>query len=142
MKRFVSLVFVATLACVSEAGAGGAEDGSSNVATLHAQVITPASNTLFQAESTPPATANEWQKIAARATDLAKAAKRLESDELASGRAAWREFAQALEVAAEEARRAAQTQNQDALVTANGNIVSVCEDCHAQYRDAGRSMKD
>ena len=119
-----------------------AENDVSKVRSLHAQVITPASDALFQAESNPPSTSDEWTGIAAKAKALARAAKDLQSIGSAESRKEWLQFAHALGAAADQASRAAAAESQDALVSANGDIVSACEDCHTKYRDGGRSMKD
>jgi uncharacterized protein YdeI (BOF family) len=141
MKRFVvaAVIGIASTTVLS-AGAIGDSDRA-QVRSLHAQVITPASDVLFQAESSQPVTSAEWASIAARAADLSRAAQKLESIESAKGLARWLQFARGLRGAAEQAARAAESKNQDALVSANGDIVSVCEDCHTEYRDGGRSMK-
>ncbi|HKQ12887.1 MAG TPA: cytochrome c [Steroidobacteraceae bacterium] len=107
----------------------------------HAKTISPASDALFEAEATPPSSAQDWDKLRASAADLERAAARLASKDLAKDRAQWIEFAQALQAQARQAVLAAEKQDQAALVTANGDIVSTCEDCHAKYRDGGRSMK-
>jgi hypothetical protein len=143
MKRSAAVVAVMGVTfsmelCTAVAVAGDA----SKVQSVHAQLITPASDALFQAESKPPATSQEWANIVARAADLARAAQGLEWLESAKGQTQWLQFAHALSAAAKQAARAAQAKNQDALVGANGEIVAVCEDCHARYRDAGRSMKE
>ena len=117
------------------------ESDVSKVQSLHAQLITPASDALFQAESKPPEASDEWASIAAKARDLVRAAKELQSIESAKGQTQWLQFAHALGEVAKQASRAAEAKNQDALVSANGDIVSVCEDCHTEYRDGGRSMK-
>jgi hypothetical protein len=134
MKRFAAIL----LLCLPSMLAWSA-DGA--VLAEHAKAITPASDALFKAESMPASNAQAWDRIRASAGDLERAALRLASKDLAQDRTQWIEFAQALQVQAKQAVIAAEKQDQDALVTANGNIVSVCEDCHAKYRDAGRSMK-
>lgn len=134
MKRFIAVV----LTSLAWAAGWTAVDG---VAALHAKVITPASNELFQAESTPPTTAQAWQKIRASAVELEQAGARLASQDLAKDSGQWLEFARALQKQAAQAVVAADKQDQDALVSANGDVISVCEDCHTKYRDAGRSMK-
>ena len=141
MKRLraVGLMSIAcTLAWTAESASAGKANG---VATLHSEAITPASNALFQAESTPPSTAQDWEKIRASAAALGRAAQQLASQDLAKAPGRWTEFAYALQQQAQQAVRAAESKDQDALVIANGDIVSACEDCHARYRDAGRSMK-
>jgi hypothetical protein len=141
MKHFAAmgLMLVAPFTALSaDIGKAGA---SSSVAALHATIITPASNALFQAESIPPSTAQEWEKVRLSASELAQAASRLASQDVARGQDQWAKFAQALKRQAEQAGLAAQKRDQDGLVAANGDIVSVCEDCHVKYRDAGRSMK-
>lgn len=117
------------------------ESRASIVAALHATVITPASNALFQAESSPPSKPGDWGDLRASALRLAQSAKQLTSKELAKGQNDWLKFAQALNAAAVEAAHAAEAKNQEALVAANGHIVSICEDCHDQYRDGGHGMK-
>lgn len=141
MKRCLAATVMA-ISLVTLRAAATDDSDRAKVIALHAQVITPASDALFQAESQPPATAKGWQKVVSGAADLSRAAQGLESMESAKSRQAWLQFARALGAAAERAARAAQARNQDDLVSANGDIVSVCEDCHAQYRDAGRSMKE
>jgi cytochrome c556 len=140
MKRCVAATMMG-ISLVTLCAATTDDSDRAKVISLHAQVITPASDALFQAESQPPATAEEWQKVVTRAANLARAAKGLESMESAKSQPAWLQFARALGAAAERAVRAAQANNQDGLVSANGDVVSACEDCHAKYRDAGRSMK-
>ena len=141
MKRLIA-IGLTWLACIPAWTAENAKAGAVDaVAALHAEVITPASNVLFQAESTPPSTAQEWQKIRASAADLQRAAVQLTTKDLAKDQGQWLEFAQALQKQAHQAVIAAEKKDQDALVTANGDVISVCEDCHTKYRDAGRSMK-
>lgn len=142
MKRhLVAAVIGIASTTVLAAGPAGDNDRA-QVRALHAQLITPASDVLFQAESKQPVTSAEWASIAARAADLVRAAQKLESIESAKGQARWLQFARGLRGAAEQAARAAESKNQDALVSANGDMVSACEDCHTEYRDGGRSMKE
>ena len=142
MKRSAALVAVIAVTCPMALRAAATVDSdASKVKSLHAQLITPASDALFEAESKPPATPDEWARIVARAADLVRAAKGLESIESAKGLTEWLQLARGLSATAKQAARAAQATNQDALVNANGEIVSVCEDCHTKYRDGGRSMK-
>lgn len=141
MKRFTAVV-VGAVASTTLCTAASGDSASSKVTSLHAQLITPASDALFQAESSLPATRDEWQRIVARAGDLVRAATVLGSIPPAKGQGEWLQFARALGAGAERAARAAAAGDQDALASANGEIVSVCEDCHTKYRDAGRSMKE
>jgi hypothetical protein len=141
MKRWVAAT-VMGISFVTLRAVATDDNDRAKVVSLHAQVITPASDALFQAESQPPATAQEWGKVATRAADLSRGAKGLASMESAKSRRAWLQFARALGAAAERAVGAAEAKNQDDLVSANGDVVAVCEDCHAKYRDAGRSMKE
>lgn len=141
MKRCVAAT-VMGISFVTLRAAATDDSDRAKVISLHAQVITPASDALFHAESQPPATPAEWEKVATRAADLSRAAKGLESMQSAKGQRAWLQFACALGAAAERAVRAARAKDQDGLVSANGDVVSACEDCHAKYRDAGRSMKE
>ena len=142
MRRHVSTAMMGISSVTVLCAAVTSDSDRAEVISLHAQVITPASDVLFLAESQPPATPEAWEKVVTRAAELSRAAKGLESMESAKGQQAWLEFAHAFGAAAERAVRAARARNQDALVSANGDLVSVCEDCHAKYRDAGRSMKE
>lgn len=142
MKRSVAFVCLGISFLTTPCAAADAARHDSKVVSLHAQLITPASDALFQAESKPPATSSEWARILARADDLTRAAQALELLEWAKEQQEWLRLARALAAAAGQAARAAREHGQDALVSANGEIVSVCEDCHAKYRDAGRSMKE
>jgi hypothetical protein len=143
MKGSAAIVAVAgVMFAMAPCMAAHAARDATKVQSIHVELMTPASDVLFQAESKPPATSAEWASIAARAADLVRAAKGLESVEWAKGQAQWLQFARGLARAAEQAARAAQDENQEALVSANGDIVSVCEDCHTKYRDGGRSMKE
>jgi hypothetical protein len=140
MKRFVA-VMLGAVASATLCMAASDDSANSKVALLHAQLITPASDALFQAESNVPTTQDEWQRIAARAGDLVRAANVLGSVPSAQAQREWLQFAGALRAGAQRAAQAATARDQDALVSANGEIVSACEDCHAKYRDGGRSMK-
>ena len=142
MKRSVTFVCLGISFMTTPCAAADAARHDSKVVTLHAQLITPASDALFQAESKPPATPNEWAMILARADDLTRAAQAFESLESVKEQQEWLRLARALAAAAGQAAQAAREHGQDALVSANGEIVSVCEDCHTKYRDAGRSMKE
>jgi cytochrome c556 len=142
MKRCVAAAVMGISFVTVLSGAATGDRDRAKVITLHAQVITPASDALFKAESQPPATPEEWEKIAARASDLSRAANGLKSLKSAQDKQAWLGFAHALSAAAERAVRAAQARNQEGLLSANNEVVSVCEDCHAKYRDAGRSMNE
>lgn len=142
MKLLAAIVVFSMLSILAYSAELAKQGGvSAEVSEVHAKVITPASNALFQAESSLPSTTQEWDKIRARAADLEQAAARLASRDLAKDQGRWIEFALALKNQAKQAALAAERRDQDALVIANGDIVAVCEDCHAKYRDAGRSMR-
>lgn len=142
MRRSAATVVIGISCGAVLCAAAFAENDRPRIASLHARAITPASDALFQAESTPPATPDAWERIAARAAELARGAEALESLESAKDQKEWLQFARTLAANARQAERTARAKNQEALVTINGDIVSVCEDCHAKYRDAGRSMKE
>ena len=141
MRQFPLLLLTSLLAFATWGAESVNESRANTVAALHAMVITPASNALFQAESTPPSKPGDWGALRASALNLAQSAKRLTSKELAKDRNAWCKFAQALSTQAVQAARAAEMKNQEGLVAANGRIVAICEDCHDQYRDGGHGMK-
>jgi hypothetical protein len=108
MKRLVPAAVMGISSVTVLCAAATSDSDRAKVISLHAQVITPASDALFLAESQPPATTEEWEKVAIRAAELSRAAKGLESMESAKGQQAWLQFAHALGAAAERAVRAAQ----------------------------------
>jgi hypothetical protein len=101
-----SAAIVGAMIAMASSTAATVESDVSKVQSLHAQLITPASDALFQAESKPPRTSDEWASLAARAADLVSAAKKLESIASAKGQTQWLQFAHALGEVANQAARA------------------------------------
>jgi cytochrome c556 len=111
-----------------------------SVKQLHEAFITPASDTLFQAESVAPPNAAAWHTLHNAALMLAEAANLLMVDGRAKDRGQWMAFARDMRNAAEAELKAVAASNLDDLVTANGQLTDACMACHEPYRDGNRGM--
>jgi cytochrome c556 len=111
-----------------------------SVKQLHEAFITPASDTLFQAESVAPANAAAWRTLHNAALMLAEAANLLMVDGRAKDRGQWMVFARDMRNAAEAGMKAIAASDLDDLVAANGQLVDACMACHEPYRDGNRGM--
>lgn len=80
-----------------------------------------------------PTTEEGWLKVVHAATVVAEGGNLLMMPGLAMDAADWNEYARGLTRAALQAKRAAQTQDADALFDAGGAIYNVCRACHNQY---------
>ena len=107
---------------------------------LHDKTITPASDALFGAESTAPATTEQWQQLAQRARALAKASTQLKANLPHHSAKLWIKLAAALCAEATNAAHAANRRDLGALSEANGKVVAACEACHDVFRDGGHGM--
>jgi len=93
-------------------------------------------------EGMAPKTDSDWANIVEHATQIAGAGAliRLEgtgpNDRSFVQQAEWQKFGAAMSNAGMAALKAAETKNQGALVTANGQLVEACEGCHKQFKPA------
>jgi hypothetical protein len=179
MRIRTALVLLVTLAAVGAAtlevpaaqaparGAGRAAGTPSSAARAHANlaqvmrgVTFPASNVIFAAQSTDPATVKPaadpatspdplssvyggWQAVENSGLALAESANLLivPGRMCQNGRPApiqnadWQKWVEGLRAAGMTAYKAAQSKNQDAIVDAAGEVADACANCHNKYRD-------
>jgi hypothetical protein len=91
-------------------------------------------------EGGAPKSDADWAEIEHHATQLAAAGSLIalggsgEADPGWAQSPDWRKHAEELNSAGLAALTAARSKNLEALVTANGQLVAVCESCHAQFK--------
>lgn len=108
------------------------------------RVVDHAAHQLWNAEKEgmAPKTDAHWENIVEHATQIAAAGAliRLEgtgpNDRTFVQQPEWQKFASAVSNAGMAALRATETKNQEALVTANGQLVDACEGCHKRFKPA------
>ena len=108
------------------------------------RLVDHAAHQLWNAEKEgqAPKTDADWQNIVEHATQIAAAGAliRLEgtgpNDRTFVQQPDWQKFAGAVSNAGLAALKAGETKNQEALVTANGQLVDACEGCHKRFKPA------
>jgi cytochrome c556 len=130
------IVFAVTSANAQDA----APVRKATITDVHKTVITPASDALFKAETSPPKSEKQWNELQRNAAALGKSATSLMSKEIARDQKEWALLSHALRTEANSAAVAARQKDVDELVAANGRIVAICESCHDDYRDNGHGM--
>jgi hypothetical protein len=130
---------------------GGAADSSApavqSPVSINAEmvrVVDHAAHQLWNAEKEgmAPKTDADWENIVEHATQIAAAGAliRLEgtgpNDRTFVQQPDWQKFGAAVSSAGVAALKAAEAKNQEALVTANGQLVDACEGCHKRFKPA------
>jgi hypothetical protein len=101
---------------------------------IHAAMIKPASDAIFNVAREAPASADAWARVAAAGVTLTKAGRLMILQAPAKGRERWTALSRQLTTVGRSAERAAQARNLDALTRASDRAIVVCETCHAPYR--------
>jgi hypothetical protein len=89
-----------------------------------------------------PKTAADWENLVEHATQIAAAGVLMRlpgtgpSDRTFVQHPDWQKYSVAISTAGMAALKAAEAKNQEALVTANGQLVEACEGCHTQFKPA------
>lgn len=104
--------------------------------------IDPSSHELWdvEREGQAPATESDWQRVERHATQLAAAGTVIalggtgQQDPAWIKSPDWKKYSQELTKAGMAARNAAHTRSFDALVSANGELVQACENCHRAFK--------
>lgn len=109
-------------------------DRSSVADVMHAYVI-PGSETLFAAESEPPAKAEDWARLRTAAQDVITGAELLQSPERAQGRDGWIKAADTVIAATRQTAKSLSENNADDLVFTDGDMMAGCTECHQKFRD-------
>jgi hypothetical protein len=121
------------------ASPGGTASSTRSVATVR-QVMTaltiPYSDAIFDAQSEPPKSEDQWTKVSASALVLAEAGNLLMIGSRAKDKEGWMTMARAQVDAAETVMRAANARDLDALSTTADALYTTCNACHARYMNS------
>jgi len=80
-----------------------------------------------------PTTDDGWAAVADGAALVAEISRKLATPDYAGEVADWIEISRGLEIAAHQARFAAEAQDKDALFNAGGHLYRLCVACHERY---------
>ena len=143
-KRCLCAIALACCACSPKADNAAAPTHSVraplSVGQIHSQMIIPASDALYAAESDAPATDGAWAAIQAAAQKLIDGARLLESAPKAQADPQWLRISKAVEDGGSKSLTAVKAHNVEALQAADGEFTAQCEDCHKFFRDIGGGM--
>ena len=103
---------------------------------LHASLIKPSSDAIFNVGRDAPKSAEAWATVRQAAVTLAESGRQLMRAAPPAKRATWMRRCRELVNAAVAARKAAEARNVRALMKAPDRLVIVCESCHAAFRKA------
>ena len=103
------------------------------VKQLMEALIIPASDQIFQLAAEGPKTSDEWTAVRNSAIVLAESGNLLMIGRRAPDNKAWTKESQALIAAAQDAIKAVDTKNAEALMEAGNQVYEVCDSCHKQY---------
>jgi len=130
----------------SESPVGGAPAVLSPVIinAVMVRLVDHAGHQLWNAEKPDmaPKTDADWENIVEHATQIAGAGAliRVEgtgpNDRTFVQNPEWQKFALAVSAAGMAALKAGEARNQEALVSANGQLVEACEGCHKRFKPA------
>jgi hypothetical protein len=150
----------------ARAGGGGGGRVQANLLQVMRGIIYPASNVVFAAQGTDPATVKPapdpstatdplmstyggWEAVQNAALALSESASLLTvpGRRCANGRPVpmqnpdWAKFVQGLRAAGMVAYKAAQSKDQDKMLEAADAVVTACGNCHEKYREKA-DLKD
>ncbi len=134
MKSYFLILVTLFLAC---ACSPSSDQPESSINELMLDVVTPATNTLWGVED--PQTDADWNVFVVAASQVITAGEQIKrggsgpNDMTWAADPAWQAFANTLIGAANDARRAAQAKDLDALFNANDVLYPPCEECHIQF---------
>ena len=103
---------------------------------LHATMIKPSSDAIFNVGRDAPKSADAWAEVRRAAVTLAESGRQLMREAPLEERSTWMRRCRELVNAAARARKAAEAKNVRALMNAPDRLVIVCESCHAAFRKA------
>ena len=105
------------------------------VRQLHETKIKPASEVVFNLGRNAPKSDAEWIAVSRAGITLTESGKLLMLAPRASADKKWTALSRQLTAAGRTATRAARARNLSALMRASDRLVTVCETCHAPYRN-------
>jgi hypothetical protein len=109
-------------------------ESTAPVRQLHATMIKPASEVIFNVGREAPGTTEEWLSIDSAAITLTKSAILLMNVSPPTDRARWIRLSRQLGAAGRAASSTAEARRLGALMRTADRLVIVCETCHARYR--------
>ena len=133
-----STCWMTIVACVLPTMAGAQRqppvESTDTVRQIHATIIKPASETIFNVGREAPRTIDQWVAISNAAIGLAESGNRLMIFSPPADRATWIRLSRQLGAAGRAARSTAEARRLNALMRTSDRLVVVCETCHARYR--------
>ena len=103
---------------------------------LHAAMIKPSSDAIFNVARESPKSAEAWATVRQAAVTLAESGRQLMREAPPAKLSVWLQRCRELVNAAAAARKAAEARNVRTLMKAPDRLVIVCESCHAAFRKA------
>ena len=109
-------------------------ESTATVRQLHATMIKPASEVIFNVGREAPGTIEHWFAIYNAAVTLTRSGNLLMIVSPPADRAAWSRLSRQLGAAGRAARSTAEARQLGRLMRTSDRLVIVCETCHARYR--------
>ena len=109
-------------------------ESTATVRQLHATMIKPASEVIFNVGREAPETIETWFAIYSAAVTLTKSGNLLMNLSPPTDREKWIRLCRQLGAAGRAARSTAEARHLGALMRTSDRLVIVCETCHARYR--------
>ena len=109
-------------------------ESTATVRQLHATMIKPASEVIFNVGRAAPTNDEQWTTISRAGATLVKSGDLLMLASPPENRTKWIALCRQLITAGRTARRAADARQLGALMRTPDRLVVVCESCHARYR--------
>jgi hypothetical protein len=110
---------------------------TATIRQLHATMIKPASEIIFNVGRAAPTNDEQWTALSEAGATLVKSGDLLRRASPPENRAKWITLSRQLVAAGRTARRVADTRQLGALMRTPDRLVVVCETCHARYRKQG-----
>jgi hypothetical protein len=132
-----SAPWLLVLACLLPRMAGAQQppvEPAATVRQLHATMIKPAAEVIFNIGREVPGTIEKWFAISSAAVTLTESGHLLMIVSPPTDRAKWIRLSRQLSAAGRTARRRAESRHLGALIRMSDRLVVVCETCHARYR--------
>jgi hypothetical protein len=132
-----SAPWLLVVACLLPRSAGAQHppvESPATVRQLHATMIKPASEVIFNVGREAPRTIENWLAISRAADTLTSAGKLLMIVPPPTDRTRWIRLSRQLGAAGRAVRSTAEARDLGRLMQTSDRLVIVCETCHARYR--------
>jgi hypothetical protein len=137
VRQFLAATALFFLISLLADGADEAAEPTMSIMELMVTVVTPATDTLWGIED--PQTDEEWQVFIDAANTVIDSGRTIKvggtgpNDRTWAADPAWQTLADRLIGAGEDARRAAENRDIEAMFTAGEVLYPPCEECHLQF---------